>query len=110
MHAPLCVFTIYWYAFHKVYSSINNTCDVTQYYPLVMLQVRACKSGGIDTRVRGVSVIGRVDMNEDEIAASFSFLTVEDAVRDSGLVRQRRKKDHETADVHTNKVTNRKST
>ena len=71
-----------------------------------MLQIRACKSGGIDTRVRGVSVIGRVDMNEDEIAATFSFLTVEDFARDTGLVRQKRKKDLDTADVHTNKVTN----
>jgi E3 ubiquitin-protein ligase HERC2 len=77
---------------------------MTEYYPLVMLQIRACKSGGIDTRVRGVSVIGRVDMNEDEIAATFSFLTVEDVARDTGLVRQRRKKDLDAADVHTNKA------
>ena len=51
-----------------------------------------------------MSVIGRVDMNEDEIAASFSFLTVEDVARDPGLVRQRRKKEHEPVDVHTNMV------
>ena len=69
-----------------------------------MLQVRACKSGGIDTRIHGVSIIGRVDMNEDEIAENFSFLTVEDTVRDTGLVRQRRKKEHEEADIHSNKV------
>ena len=70
-----------------------------------MLLIRSCKSGGIDTRVHGVTIIGRVDMNEDEIAANFSFLTVEDvAVRDSGFVRQRRKKDQEAVDVHSNKV------
>ena len=67
--------------------------------------VRSCKSGGIDSRVRGISIIGRVDMNEDEIAATFSFLTVEDTPRESGIVRQKRKKDHhEEVDVHSNKV------
>ena len=74
-----------------------------------MLQIRACKSGGIDTRVRGVSIIGRVDMNEDEIAANFSFLTVEDVARDPGLVRHRRKKEPEPGDVHTNKVSHQDS-
>lgn len=69
-----------------------------------MLQVRACKSGGIDTRIHGISIIGRVDMNEDEIAANFSFLTVEDTNRDTGFVRQQRKKDHEGLDIHSNKV------
>ena len=69
-----------------------------------MIQVRACKSGGIDTRIHGISIIGRVDMNEDEIAANFSFLTVEDTNHDAGFVRQQRKKDHEGTDVHSNKV------
>ena len=77
-----------------------------QYYPLIMLQVRACKSGGIDTRVHGVNIIGRVDMNEDEVAANFSFLTVEDIrSRDPGFVRQQRRKEHVGGvDAHSNKV------
>lgn len=59
-----------------------------QYYPILEISIRACKSGGIDTKVHGVSIIGRVDMNEDEVAANFSFLTVEDASQDTSLIRR----------------------
>ena len=41
-----------------------------------------CKSGGIDTKVHGITVLGRVDMTEEEVAANFSFLTVDDGMDD----------------------------
>ncbi len=67
--------------------------------------VRSCKSGGIDVKIHGVSVIGRVDMNEDEVAASFSFLTVDESEsKESGLVRKQRRKMEGGADSHSNKV------
>ena len=45
-------------------------------------------------RVHGVSVIGRVDMNEEEAAANFSFLTMEEVEgREVGLIRRQRKID-----------------
>ena len=89
-------------------SGTARMCDSSspflQYYPLVMIQVRACKSGGIDTRIHSISIIGRVDMNEDEVAANFSFLTVEDTNRDTAGFAKRRKKDQEAVDIHSNKV------
>ena len=75
-----------------------------QYYSIVEISIRACKSGGIDTKVHGVSLIGRVDMNEDEVAANFSFLTVEDVPKESGLIRSQRKKAESAQDSHANKV------
>ena len=54
---------------------------LTEYYGILEIALRSCKSGGIDTKVHGISVIGRVDMNEDEVAASFSFLTVDEGLK-----------------------------
>lgn len=63
-----------------------------QYYPIIELVIRSCKSGGIDTKIHGISVIGRVDMNEEEAAANFSFLSVEEAEwKDVGFIRKQRK-------------------
>jgi len=77
---------------------------LTEYYPLVEIVIKTCRSGGIDTKVHGVSLIGRVDMNEDEVAASFSFLTVEDNSKDTSLVRRHRRKAESALDIHSNKV------
>ncbi len=43
-------------------------------------------------------------MNEDEVAASFSFLTVEEEQKDNGFVRSHRKKTETPVDRHANKV------
>ena len=75
-----------------------------QYFPIVEISIRACKNGGIDTKVHGIAVIGRVDMNEDEVAANFSFLAMdESSSKDSGLVRKHRSKTEGALDTH-NKV------
>ena len=70
-----------------------------QYFPIIEIAIRACKSGGIDTKVHGVTIIGRVDMNEDEVAANFSFLTVEEeSGREAGVLRQQQKKAEQALD------------
>ena len=43
-------------------------------------------------------------MNEDELAANFSFLTVEEAQNDSGVVRRQRKKTEASQEGHANLV------
>lgn len=54
--------------------------------------------------MHGIAVIGRVDMNEDEVAANFSFLAMdESSSKDSGLVRKHRSKAEGALDTH-NKV------
>lgn len=59
---------------------------------MIEMNIRSCKSGGIDTKIHGISIIGRVDMNEEEAAANFSFLSVEEVEgRDVGLIRRQRK-------------------
>lgn len=69
------------------------------------MSIRACKSGGIDTKVHGVSVLGRVDMTDKEVAANFSFLTVDDALDDdTNNVYSRRRLDLLSTDTHGNKV------
>ena len=76
-----------------------------QYYSIMEIAVRSCKSGGIDVKIHGVSIIGRVDMNEDEVAANFSFLTVDESEsKESGLVRKTRRKTEGGTDSHSNKV------
>ena len=68
------------------------------------MSIRACKNGGIDTKVHGITVIGRVDMNEDEVAANFSFLAMDETTdKDAGLVRKHRSKAEGTLDTR-NKV------
>ncbi len=63
-----------------------------QYYPIIQIAIKTCKSGGIDAKIHGLSIIGRVNMNEEEAAASFSFLSVEEADgMDGGLIRRQRR-------------------
>ena len=60
--------------------STNNQVLLTsqsQYYKVIEIHIRACKGSGIDVRIRGVRVVGRLGLNEDELAASFSFLTLD---------------------------------
>ena len=69
--------------------------------------MRSCKCGGIDTKIHGISVIGRVDMNEEEAAANFSFLSVEEMEggKDVGLIRRQRKMaEGSLMDSNSNKV------
>ena len=49
---------------------------------MIEVAIKMCKSGGIDTKVHGITVLGRVDMTEEEVAANFSFLTVDDGMDD----------------------------
>ncbi len=71
------------------------------------MNIRSCKSGGIDTKIHGISVIGRVDMNEEEVAANFSFLTMEEVEGkgEVGLIRSQRKMaEGSLIDGHSNEV------
>ena len=44
--------------------------------------MKACRSGGIDCKVRNLNVVGLVKADEDELAASFQYLAVQDYVVD----------------------------
>jgi len=78
---------------------------VLQYYPWIEIAIRSCKNGGIDTKIHGVSIIGRMNMNEEEVAASFSLLSVEEAEgKEVGLIRRQRKIDETQGDGSPFKV------
>lgn len=49
----------------------------SQYHKVIEIHIKACKGSGIDVRIRGIRVVGRLGLNEDELAASFSFLTLD---------------------------------
>ena len=39
------------------------------------IHITGCRNGGIDCRVRGLTLVGRIAMTEEEQAAKFPFLT-----------------------------------
>ena len=45
-----------------------------QYYRFIEIHVKACKSNGIDCKIRGLSIIGRVKSDDDAAAADYAFL------------------------------------
>jgi len=67
-------------------SNVVLLSSQSQYHRVIEVHVRACKGSGIDVRIRGVRVVGRLGLNEDELAASFSFLTL-DAEEDNSKLK-----------------------
>ncbi|CAH1776574.1 unnamed protein product, partial [Owenia fusiformis] len=48
--------------------------DMSEYFRYIDISIRQCKSSGIDCKVHGLSVIGRVKAEDDDTASAFSFL------------------------------------
>lgn len=49
------------------------------------MNIKKCKSSGIDCKVHSLSVVGRLRPNDDEMAASISFLASESEEDDERL-------------------------
>ena len=45
-----------------------------QYYHFIEIGIRQCKSSGIDCKVHGLSIVGRLRSDDDDLAANFTFL------------------------------------
>ena len=45
-----------------------------QYYHFIEIAIRQCKSSGIDCKVHGLSIVGRLRSDDDDLAANFMFL------------------------------------
>ncbi|XP_033632375.1 E3 ubiquitin-protein ligase HERC2-like [Asterias rubens] len=56
--------------------------DMTEHHRLIEISIKQCKSSGIDCKVHGLSIVGRLCPDEDDIAASFSFLASENEDED----------------------------
>ncbi|XP_021378315.1 E3 ubiquitin-protein ligase HERC2-like isoform X2 [Mizuhopecten yessoensis] len=48
--------------------------NMNDYFRFVEVSVKQCRSSGIDCKVHGLSVIGRLRADEDDMAASYTFL------------------------------------
>ena len=49
-----------------------------QDYRVVEIAVRQCRNSGIDCKVHGVSIVGKLKVDDDDAAVGFSFLAQED--------------------------------
>ncbi|PIK54292.1 putative E3 ubiquitin-protein ligase HERC2 [Apostichopus japonicus] len=59
--------------------------DMHEYFRILDLNIKKCKSSGIDCKVHSLSVVGRLRPNDDEMAASISFLASESEEDDERL-------------------------
>ena len=44
----------------------------------MQIAIKQCRSSGIDTKVHGLTIIGKRKSDEDQIACGFSFLALDD--------------------------------
>ena len=49
-----------------------------QEYRFLEIGIRQCKSSGIDCKIHGISLTARAKADEDDMAASFSFLALDE--------------------------------
>ncbi|XP_017887257.1 E3 ubiquitin-protein ligase HERC2 [Ceratina calcarata] len=48
--------------------------DVKEYYPCIEIAIKQCRNGGIDCRIRGLQIVGKRKMFENQLTTSVSFL------------------------------------
>lgn len=58
-----------------------------QEYRFLEIGIRQCKSSGIDCKIHGIGLTARAKADEDDVAASFSFLALDE---EDEAARQRR--------------------
>lgn len=70
------------------HNSIAKEAVVTlQEYRFLEIGIRQCKSSGIDCKIHGIGLTARAKADEDDMAASFSFLALDE---EDEAARQRR--------------------
>ena len=57
-----------------VNSDVFVSSVMFQCYHFIEISIKQCKSSGIDCKVHGLSIIGRLRSDEDDMAANFIFL------------------------------------
>ncbi|XP_022244118.1 E3 ubiquitin-protein ligase HERC2-like isoform X2 [Limulus polyphemus] len=48
--------------------------ELSEYYRFIEIAIKQCRSGGIDCKIHGLSVIGRLRTDDDDLAANYPFL------------------------------------
>ena len=62
--------------------SYHLICLSLQYYQFVEVAIRQCKSSGIDCKVHGLSIVGRLKSDDDDLGTTFSFLASDNEEED----------------------------
>lgn len=55
-------------------TQVTLLSDVQEYYRLVEIRIKQCRSGGIDCKIHGLSIIGRHRTEEEDLVSSFPYL------------------------------------
>lgn len=53
-------------------------CCIPKECRFVQISIKQCRSSGIDTKVHGLTIIGKRKSDEDQIACGFSFLALDE--------------------------------
>ncbi|XP_065932279.1 E3 ubiquitin-protein ligase HERC2 isoform X6 [Magallana gigas] len=79
--------------------------DLNDYFRFIEIGIKQCRSSGIDCKVHGLTILGRLRSDEDDAAANFSFLASdreeeeEEKVNSSSV---KKKKKATTKEIQTN--------
>ena len=77
-----------------------------QYYRYIQIAIKQCKSSGIDCKIHGLTILGRVRRDDEDSAASFSFLASDNEEEEERVVQpqnllQRKVKVTSSKDIQT---------
>ncbi|CAH1268469.1 HERC2 [Branchiostoma lanceolatum] len=56
--------------------------DITEYYRFLEISIKQCRSSGIDCKIHGLSVVGRIRADDEDVAANISFLASDNEEED----------------------------
>ena len=76
-----------------------------QYFRYIEIGIKQCRSSGIDCKVHGLTILGRLRSDEDDAAANFSFLASDrEEEEDEKVVSSslKKKKKSATKEIQTN--------
>lgn len=79
--------------------------SVFQYFRYIEIGIKQCRSSGIDCKVHGLTILGRLRSDEDDAAANFSFLASDrEEEEDEKVVSSslKKKKKSATKEIQTN--------
>nr|XP_022328228.1 E3 ubiquitin-protein ligase HERC2-like isoform X2 [Crassostrea virginica] len=79
--------------------------DLNDYFRFIEIGIKQCRSSGIDCKVHGLTILGRLRSDEDDAAANFSFLASDrEEEEDEKVVSSslKKKKKSATKEIQTN--------
>ncbi|XP_064637694.1 E3 ubiquitin-protein ligase HERC2-like isoform X2 [Lineus longissimus] len=75
--------------------------DINEYYRFIEISIRQCKSSGIDCKIHGLSIQGRLRSDEDDMAANFIFLASDNEEEERTQTFRKKSKPAGTKEIQT---------